>query len=124
MKFITLFPIITLAFGSVLDPDLGTSEARDLLARERMSINPEAQAAPLEERTLDKRDCDETTACKCQKIKRGQYCGSCYKGSDWIVTDLGKRGAWNHVYECNEKGGCCDYGYAKDCDLKKNKMRC
>ncbi|RYP15729.1 hypothetical protein DL765_005531 [Monosporascus sp. GIB2] len=123
MRFLTLIPYLTLAVASVLDPDLGPSQPRDLDNHKRMAINPDAQVAPLEERSLEERAC-KYNKCKCQKVKQGQYCGSCWKGSDWIVKDLGEGGAWNHVYECNKKGGCCDYGYAKDCDFKKDKIRC
>lgn len=49
--------------------------------------------------------------CKCAEgTSQGQYCAGC-----WQVLNLGRTGDWDHVYECNPRGGCCDYGYARDC---------
>ncbi|PKS08753.1 hypothetical protein jhhlp_004806 [Lomentospora prolificans] len=122
MKFLSIFSLLTLASASALGSDLG-KETHDLLVRERMSVNPEVQLATLEERDLEKRAC-KSNGCKCQKVPQGQYCGLCWRGNDFVVTKLGSGGAWNHVYECNKNGGCCDYGYAKDCDLQKTSIRC
>lgn len=70
------------------------------------------EAAPLAE--LVPRACKKT-GCKCKKgLPQDQYCGNCVLVSDgsWVITE--KR-VNDHVYECNPNGGCCDYGYAKDC---------
>lgn len=122
MKFFAILPLLALASASALGSDLG-KETHDILVRERMSVNPEAQGGILEDRDLSKRAC-KNNGCKCQKVSQGQYCGLCWRNNDFIVTKLGTGGAWNHVYECNSSGGCCDYGYAKDCDLQKSSIRC
>ncbi|KAL1917055.1 uncharacterized protein VTP21DRAFT_5253 [Calcarisporiella thermophila] len=48
-------------------------------------------------------------ACRCKVgTPQGQYCGAhpaVIEG--WVRT---------HVYECNPRGGCHDYGYRKSCD--------
>ncbi|RYP42872.1 hypothetical protein DL768_010166 [Monosporascus sp. mg162] len=123
MKLLTVIPYLTLAVASVLDPDLGPSRPRDLGVHKRMAVNRDAQVPALEERGLEKRQCDNTAGCQCQWVDQGQYCGVCWSGSGYTVTYLGT-GDWNHVYECNPDGGCCDYGYATDCDLQENYVRC
>jgi hypothetical protein len=47
-------------------------------------------------------------------LVQGVYRGNCVvgAGSYAIKTDR----VLNNVYECNPEGGCCDYGYASDCD--------
>ena len=44
-------------------------------------------------------------------------------GSDgaYVIT---KKRVTSHVYECNKGGGCCDYGYAKDCARNDGSGRC
>jgi len=44
-------------------------------------------------------------------------------GSDgaYVIT---KKRVLNHVFECNKDGGCCDYGYAKDCARMDGNERC
>lgn len=97
-----------------------------------VGAEPEARAedvqaiAQVEERSLfglDKRAC-KNTGCKCStkhKLSQGQYCGNCVwsNGDGYIIT---KKRHNNHVYECNSKGGCCDYGVANDCG--SGKARC
>lgn len=56
----------------------------------------------------------KSNGCKCQKVKQGQYCGLDWKGSNFVVTDLGS-GDWDDIFECNPQGGCCDYGYSSKC---------
>ncbi|KAK3392842.1 hypothetical protein B0H63DRAFT_456699 [Podospora didyma] len=74
---------------------------------------------------LKERGCDYN-GCKCDTSRprkpQGQFCGGC-KWSDgaYVIT---KKRVISHVYECNKDGGCCDYGYAKDCDGDKPGGRC
>ncbi|KAK4446150.1 hypothetical protein QBC34DRAFT_470322 [Podospora aff. communis PSN243] len=61
--------------------------------------------------------------CKCDTTRKrkpqGQFCGGCrWPDGAYVIT---KKRDKTHVYECNKDGGCCDYGYAKDCG---NNGRC
>jgi len=72
------------------------------------------------------RDADAALACtkngcKCQKVKQGEYCGLDFKGSNFVVTDLGS-GDWDDIFECNPQGGCCDYGYSKKCHAEGDRV--
>jgi hypothetical protein len=70
-----------------------------------------AAALPAE---LESRSC-VSNGCACLlDLTPGVYCGNCVvgAGSYAIKTDR----VLNNVYECNSEGGCCDYGYATDCD--------
>jgi hypothetical protein len=84
--------------------------ARDLSLVER--------AAEVDGTVLTKRACKEN-GCKCKKgTPQGQYCGMCSE-----VIGQGKGGNFvEDIFECNKKGGCCDYGYNKNC--AKNKLTC
>jgi len=75
------------------------------------AANPVANAdadvsIPLE---LEKRACSYN-GCKCKVGTRaGLYCGYCD-----AVTNSGS-GLFSDVFQCNSKGGCCDYGPRKSC---------
>jgi hypothetical protein len=75
--------------------------------------------AGLEEPTLEKRACKEN-GCKCiTGMKQGQYCGLCITNKSngpFVIKNYGTGGGYYHKYECNPKGGCCDYGFSYDCD--------
>jgi len=68
-------------------------------------------------------DCKEN-GCSCQKgTEQGRYCGLCKSGASFYVSNRGSGGTSNDVFECNPRGGCCNYGRASDCVAGKN-MRC
>ncbi|KAK5654721.1 hypothetical protein OQA88_7046 [Cercophora sp. LCS_1] len=131
MRFITaltfLSPLLALATANPTVTDDVDLEARIKDAEEKKLaaslINTvievsEADEAPLEARQSKK--CPDENGCKCKKVKRGQYCGSCLE-----VEKYGSGGSIFHIFECNSKGGCCDYGPAKDCDsYEKGSKRC
>jgi hypothetical protein len=79
--------------------------------------NADAETSVLD--ALEKRDC-KANNCKCKVgTKRGQYCGRCS-----AVTNLGNGGKLSHVYECNPRGGCCDYGLRTSCDKSSGYKPC
>lgn len=50
--------------------------------------------------------------CKCRVgTPQGTYCGTCPQLETAISA---------HVYECNPRGGCYDYGYRKSCARKNH----
>ncbi|OAX83958.1 hypothetical protein ACJ72_01679 [Emergomyces africanus] len=54
-------------------------------------------------------------ACQCRVGSRqGQYCGHC--SAVLVTSDF----VYDHVYECNEQGGCQDYGKRTDCERSNN----
>ncbi|KAK1831979.1 hypothetical protein QBC39DRAFT_433580 [Podospora conica] len=62
---------------------------------------------------LDKRACS-ANGCACVRgLAQGVYCGNCVVGAGTLAISA-KRVA-SHAYECSPSGGCCDYGYARDC---------
>ena len=69
-----------------------------------VAANPIAE--PLEGAVEDKKL--NARACACASgTPQGQYCGYCPQvTSGWV---------WNHVYECNPRGGCHDYGVRTSC---------
>lgn len=77
-----------------------------LLVAAMPGANPEAREAS----DLTKRACSNV-GCECRDGAAGVYCGMCYG-----VLSLGS-GSTHDVYQCNGNGGCCDYGYADDCDF-------
>ncbi|RYP42871.1 hypothetical protein DL768_010165 [Monosporascus sp. mg162] len=123
MRLLTLIPYLTLAVASVLEPDLGSSQPRDTDIHKRMAVNREDQVPPLEERSLEKRQCNYN-GCECLWVEQDQYCGLCETGSYRTVWYYGDGGNWNHIYECSPDGDCCDYGYARDCAGLEAEMRC
>ena len=60
----------------------------------------------------------KSNGCKCEKVKQGQYCGWCD-----AVYYFGNGGTIQHIYECNSKGGCCDYGYAAKCKSEPDALK-
>ncbi|KAJ8117133.1 hypothetical protein OPT61_g1606 [Boeremia exigua] len=85
------------------------------------SPNADADALGFTEDTLsnplEKRAC-KANGCRCLSgLKAGVYCGNCYQPSTnyWVLTSKQVK---NHAFECNNKGGCCDYGVANDCGTK------
>jgi len=70
-------------------------------------------------------ECDYN-GCRCDTSQprkpQGQFCGGCHwENGDYVIT---KKRINSHVYECNKSGGCCDYGYAKDCARQDGTGRC
>jgi len=69
-----------------------------------------------EDGNITKRAC-KSNGCKCRKgLSQGQYCAMCLTTSGFVVTNIGTNGGYDHKYECNPQGGCCDYGFSYDCD--------
>ena len=90
---------------------------------------PQTGAFELAERSnivdVTKRACN-ANGCKCDTTKprkpQGQFCGGCkWSDGSYVIT---KKRVISHVYECNKNGGCCDYGFAKDCEGDKPGGRC
>lgn len=70
---------------------------------------------------LDKRACS-SNGCACVRgLAQGVYCGNCVVGAGTRAIKT-KRVA-SHAYECRPSGGCCDYGYAKDCGTTRGRCR-
>jgi hypothetical protein len=86
------------------ESEMGSIEMKRALDLEQL----EARDAGLdiEAPSLEKRACREN-GCRCREgTPRGQYCGRCSQ-----VISQGKGGSFmNDIFECNPKGGCCDYG--------------
>ncbi|KAM0332408.1 hypothetical protein ACHAQA_002688 [Verticillium albo-atrum] len=101
-------------------PGAGTSLYQhaipELLATRFDAIGDDEQGPALEKRAC------KYNGCKCNsRGKQFRSCGNCVwtNNGQWAIK---KKRVSNHIYECAPNGGCCDYGYAKDCG--KSNARC
>ncbi|KAL1837543.1 hypothetical protein VTJ49DRAFT_3666 [Mycothermus thermophilus] len=63
-----------------------------------------------------------SNGCQCVSgLKQGVYCGNCVVGAGTYAIKT-KR-VKNHAYECNPRGGCCDYGVANDCGTSRARCK-
>lgn len=126
MKFTSIVLLASLLSAVLASPVAEDKPVARLAPNERVST---VEARDADHEDLTRRTCTYN-GCKCQVYpytpKNGVYCANCgvagWPGY-YVVWDLGKGGSTNHVYQCNTKGGCCDYGYANDCASGIN-IRC
>ena len=108
MRFAAFLAFAPLLVAAVAQPATGTVA----VAMVGDQIEAREPASPVE---LAPRACDPN-GCKCVKgLPQGQYCGNCVLTKDLNTWVISKKRVNNHVFECNPRGGCCSYGYAKDC---------
>lgn len=110
MRFTALILLAPLLVAAAAEPAPDAATV-PMVADQVEAREAAPEAAP--EAELVRREC-KYNGCKCQKLPQGQYCGNCVLISDGTYAVTKKR-VNNHIFECNEQGGCCDYGYATDC---------
>ncbi|KAK4446209.1 hypothetical protein QBC34DRAFT_383633 [Podospora aff. communis PSN243] len=104
MRYLTIISLVSClaAFASASPGAPDAPAMQDITERD---------ASPLDERATALVKCPDRNGCKCVKgTKQGQYCGWCKQ-----VDSAGRGGSWDHIYECNSNGGCCNYGTSKKC---------
>lgn len=70
---------------------------------------------------LVKRACRDT-GCKCVRgLPQGVYCGNCVVGAGTFTVS--KNRVLNNAFECSPSGGCCNYGFARDCGTRNARCK-